>query len=365
VNHANDLVNRRSLAAIIISAIWASALPVSGQEKNLRTTTEPNVSQVRAQPLSQYCDKVKARLRLNWSNDKSLGDPVDVDFSVDPAGKIYDVSCSGQVADSVQECAKQRLMAIGNLDPPPSVGEKPLQMHVHFCNDPARMTVTTAVDFKEYMSWLQHAIKQEWRPPRADESKRVVARFKIWRDGHFSDTMLTRSTGSVEGDQAALEAIHKIASSQALPDGSPEFVEIEFTFDYNVFRRNGSMPPFRPRFSDPPIRPYASKPTVRPYSSELGLPVVTAEGLSDSAYFAMLQDRINRKFYPPPWRTWSQLSISLKLDRNGRVCDLKIVDSSKDGMVDSAVLQAVRLAAPFDPLPTGAGEKVEFRLRFR
>lgn len=91
-------------------------------------------------------------------------------------------------------------------------------------------------DFGPYMRDLQDRIKRRWEPPRGNESKRVVLLFKIAKDGRLLKVTIVKGSGLPVADKAALDAVENAAPFKPLP---PEFrgsdVEIQFTFDYNVF----------------------------------------------------------------------------------------------------------------------------------
>ncbi|HEY9788385.1 MAG TPA: energy transducer TonB [Candidatus Obscuribacterales bacterium] len=95
--------------------------------------------------------------------------------------------------------------------------------------------VQADVDFGPYMADLQRKIKRQWYPPKSLEPKRVTVLFKVYADGRLSDLRLEHSSGSSVSDHAALRAVEKSAPFSPLPAGSPEKVDIQFTFDYNVF----------------------------------------------------------------------------------------------------------------------------------
>jgi len=91
-------------------------------------------------------------------------------------------------------------------------------------------------DFGPYMRELQRRIKMNWDPPKGNESKRVVLLFKIAKDGRLLSCSVFKSSGLPNADKAALNAVHLAAPFRPLP---PEFkgqsIDIQFTFDYNVF----------------------------------------------------------------------------------------------------------------------------------
>ena len=96
-------------------------------------------------------------------------------------------------------------------------------------------------DFGPYMRELQRRIKRNWHPPRGNESKRVVLIFKVSRDGRLLSLNISKSAGNSEANDAALEAVKLSAPFRPLP---PEYqgsdIDIQFTFDYNVFSVGGS-----------------------------------------------------------------------------------------------------------------------------
>jgi len=96
------------------------------------------------------------------------------------------------------------------------------------------------VDFGPYMADLQRRIKRAWYPPKGNESKRVVVVFKIHRGGELSNLRLERSSTVAIADQAALKAVENAAPFRPLPAGAADDVDIQFTFDYNVFSGGGS-----------------------------------------------------------------------------------------------------------------------------
>lgn len=91
-------------------------------------------------------------------------------------------------------------------------------------------------DFGPYMRELQRRIKMNWDPPKGNESKRVVLLFKIARDGRLLSIKVFNSSGLPNADKAALSAVELTAPFKPLP---PEYkgssIDIQFTFDYNVF----------------------------------------------------------------------------------------------------------------------------------
>lgn len=95
-------------------------------------------------------------------------------------------------------------------------------------------------DFGPYMRELQRRIKMNWEPPKGNESKRVVLLFKIARDGRLLSVRVFKSSGLPNADRAALSAVELTAPFRPLPaDFRGQSIDIQFTFDYNVFGASG------------------------------------------------------------------------------------------------------------------------------
>ena len=91
-------------------------------------------------------------------------------------------------------------------------------------------------DFGPYMRDLQQRIKRNWEPPKGEESRRVVILFTIARDGRLMSKRITKSSGLAAADKAAMSAVELSAPFKPLPaDYKESSVDIQFTFDYNVF----------------------------------------------------------------------------------------------------------------------------------
>ena len=91
-------------------------------------------------------------------------------------------------------------------------------------------------DFGPYMRELQRRIKMNWDPPKGDQSKRVVLMFKIAKDGRLLSCSVHKSSGLPNADKAAIQAVQATAPFRPLPaDFKGSSIDIQFTFDYNVF----------------------------------------------------------------------------------------------------------------------------------
>jgi len=89
--------------------------------------------------------------------------------------------------------------------------------------------------FGPYMSELQRRIRRAWMPPKMPNSKSTIIIFTIGLNGDLLGSHLQRSSGDHSMDEAAMQAIKNSAPFKHLPPNSPESIDVQFTFDYNVF----------------------------------------------------------------------------------------------------------------------------------
>lgn len=99
-------------------------------------------------------------------------------------------------------------------------------------------------DFGPYMANLQRRIKRGWFPPKNAESLRGKVVFKVHHDGAVSNLRMITSTGLASADLAMMKAVDNASPFDTLPPGAPADVDIEFTFDYNVFSSANRRKPF-------------------------------------------------------------------------------------------------------------------------
>lgn len=102
---------------------------------------------------------------------------------------------------------------------------------------PPSVAAQADLNFGPYMSALQRAIKRAWKPPRGSESNRIVVTFTVLANGRLGDLRIIQESPDPEANLAAMEAVSRAAPFDPLPNGAGDSVDIEFTFDYNVFQK--------------------------------------------------------------------------------------------------------------------------------
>ena len=99
------------------------------------------------------------------------------------------------------------------------------------------VAANASANFGPYMSALQRKIKMSWKPPRGTESNRIMVTFSVLQNGRLENLQMIIASQDASANQAALEAVTNAAPFAPLPAGAGPKVEVEFTFDYNVFQK--------------------------------------------------------------------------------------------------------------------------------
>lgn len=92
---------------------------------------------------------------------------------------------------------------------------------------------------------LRRRIQKHWFPPAGQETKRIVIVFRILSGGDMRDLRVSVSSAVPEADWAAVKAIEAAAPFRPLPPGFPDAINVQFTFDANLFRQRYAMPASR------------------------------------------------------------------------------------------------------------------------
>jgi TonB family protein len=99
------------------------------------------------------------------------------------------------------------------------------------------VAANASANFGPYMSALQRKIKMAWKPPRGTESNRIMVTFSVLQNGRLENLQMIVASADAGANQAALEAVAKASPFDPLPAGAGPKVDVEFTFDYNVFQK--------------------------------------------------------------------------------------------------------------------------------
>lgn len=94
------------------------------------------------------------------------------------------------------------------------------------------------VDFGPFMTAMQSRIKREWYPPKQNRYDHIVVKFNVDRNGSVRGLHMITQSKSERANKEALDAVRRASPFAHLPNGAPQDVDIEFTFDYNTFQKS-------------------------------------------------------------------------------------------------------------------------------
>jgi TonB family protein len=319
--------------------------------------------------LSSYCDGVRDALRRKCENNADFSEPIIVNFTIDPIGTIHDVEPLTTANAAQKAAARNALGSVGKIDAPPANSVSPFRVRAQLSSSPQSTTVGLADPqrFDNYLSDVRSKIMANWFPPHGPQYSGGVGSLRIWRDGHVSNVSLKQTTGDSTTDASEVAAMESTKSLPPLPDGSAEYIDFEMPFRFGT-------PISTAKRDDNPIMSAILPNPVTPSSYPLAMtlvtgpvmhPLITATQFDSPLYFAKMRHKILAAWFPPlgivPAR---EVTVVFQVSSTGEVSDLRLESGSGNAFRDSASLQAVKAASPFDPLPAGAASKVPFQIKF-
>lgn len=191
------------------------------------------------------------------------------------------------------------------------------------------------VDFDTYMRYLQRKVQLKWYPPICDDNKKTVIAFSIAKNGMLFNSKILNSSGDETFDKAAMEAVDGAVPLMTLPtEVKPNFVEMQFTFDSNPLSNNCHC------FSY--------------YGTESNHFKNVSNGSSSAAAYTYYQEQIDKiiSLNVPQKQYYfvKNSSVSLGLDKSGKVQYANLVKSSGSEHYDESVISSLK-ACEFPPIP--------------
>ena len=196
----------------------------------------------RAESSTQSSDKLQStKLSDSWKEAKlddiaSAKKPVRIRFQLNSRGtfemppEIFNSSGSNAVDNAALECLQSSGPYTFYLaDKPKAFYDALFDAN----SKTAKIANAQIINYSEYMIAVQRKIRDAWKPPKADSSKRIKVIFLIDSTGSVRNIKLEAPSGAPDEDEAALKAV-KSCHFAIPPAGAPDYMPIEFIFDYNI-----------------------------------------------------------------------------------------------------------------------------------
>ena len=193
-----------------------------------------------AGPLTTYCDAIQQKILSDHMDSITWNGYVMVDAEVDKDGKITTATINtlSQGTPDEKASAVQFIKSLNFVGIPPASLARTLKLSFTLCKSVKYLSVSvTDTDFSNYMVELQKKIKSNWYPPKENSTLKSEVYFRLYRDGTFKGLKFLHSTGNADADAAAFAAVKAASPFAPLLDGSPQYVDVAFKFDYNVFNK--------------------------------------------------------------------------------------------------------------------------------
>lgn len=149
-------------------------------------------------------------------------------------GMAREANAKGDLVEAIVEY--RQAIVLGSKDATVPKELKVAEDKLNARKDPVWKALPPPVDYRGYMEALQRRMKLHWAPPKGTESRRIEVLFKLHSDGRVSHLRLKTPCDIKGANDAALAAVIKSSPFSPLPKGSVPDVDIDFTFDYNVFQ---------------------------------------------------------------------------------------------------------------------------------
>lgn len=209
-----------------------------------------------------------------------------------------------------------------------------------------------------YLKDMQKQIRANWKSP-AKSGKNLIISFDIAKDGKISNCKILQSSGKIDIDEKAMNAIKLSSPVQPLPkDFDGEYITVEYVFPIKkqpfdiivtLFKLDGG---FLERFIQKTEQKDKSSNNLRS-NDEIGW----------SFYMKNLEKEIKNNWNPPKGNEGQRVIVKFKIDKDGRLLSCDIQQSSGNSEADAAAVEAVKITAPFKPLPKefkGVSIDIEF-----
>ena len=183
-------------------------------------------------------------------------------------------------------------------------------------------------DFDTYLQNLSKQLKSNWKPYSKYNVNPVEVIIAISDKGEIFSWGITKSSGDEKQDDSVINSILLTQNLEPLPENyRGDYVKLKLIYKIN------EVSPVTNTSNNSSYSPkYMEEPDFGPYMREL-------------------QRRIIMNWDPPKGNESKRVVLLFKIAKDGRLLSCSVFKSSGLQKADSAALNAVKLAAPFRPLP--------------
>ncbi len=190
---------------------------------------------------------------------------------------------------------------------------------------------------ERYIRRCNAKVRDLWDPPKGSKHGVAVIACRLHFDGQVSRVALKESTCEFVVTRTALAAIQDAAPFDPMPDGFPEFVDLELLFEYGVLE-SGRNPD---AIEDP------------------------SDGLTPLQRWArQCNARVRAEWNPPTGGDPGNVSISCRVFNDGTISNIKLEKTTCSMAVTQTAFGTLKACSPFTPMPPNSPQFVDLKFNF-
>ncbi len=197
-------------------------------------------------------------------------------------------------------------------------------------NSPVKKVLpkTAAADpVDAYIKLVSPKIQQAWKAPDKTTAEKVVVSLTISADGKVGSVTIKEPSGDQAFDDATVESMKGIGQLPPMPIQAKDGMTLNYTF--HAGNRN------------------------------------QARKADDEGYINAFSRKVNSSWRNPKVDKNYQVTVTITVDKSGRLMKAEITKPSGNKVVDAAGLTAAKLAEPYPPIPETLSDKMTVSYTFR
>ena len=115
----------------------------------------------------------------------------------------------------------------------------PYRKHIH--KKGSFQNINNSASESAYGNYLKQRVWPAWVTPERHQTVSMVVSFEIDKDGNVSELKIKRSSGDIEFDNSALDAVRNVSPFEPLPAGNATSADVALTFWQNDDKSGASV----------------------------------------------------------------------------------------------------------------------------
>jgi TonB family protein len=223
--------NHLMIASIFLVALMAVSFcwSVDAIETDKMQSLRKRIFDSQIKLYTRYFEK---ELESQWQPVQGLKDKAIILVTVNSDGSLASVipSVDDKNSDEIQNQVSESIATLNALQPS-NLG-RALLFEARLLNNSSDVQLTHKVlHLEPYVARIVKDVKRRWTPPAEQAESRVRLYVRVYKDGTVKRTVVEKSSGFASFDSSAVKALAESSPLEALPPGSPNYIDVLLTFD--------------------------------------------------------------------------------------------------------------------------------------